>query len=75
MDTGSHGAVAANNYILIDSSATEVIKLWGKKGSFISGAKAQVLMVGKQEGQYGIECRGSGKGMVVRVRHNDEVRG
>jgi hypothetical protein len=35
MDTGSHGAVAVNNYILIDSSANEVIKLWGKKSSFI----------------------------------------
>jgi hypothetical protein len=35
MDTSSHGAVAVNNYILIHSSANEVIKLWGKKGSFI----------------------------------------
>ena len=35
MHTGSHGAIAVDNYILIDSSATEVITLWGKKGSFI----------------------------------------
>ena len=50
MDTGSHGAVAVNNYILIDSSATEVIKLWRKKGSFIKWREDIVFDDGKARG-------------------------
>ena len=62
MDTGSHGAIAVNNYILIDSSAAEVIKLWGKKGSFIKWGKNIGVDGGKARGTIWHRTSRKGKG-------------
>jgi len=76
MDTGSHGAVAVNNYILIDSSATEVIKLWGKKGSFIKWRENIDFDDGKARGTiwHRMSRKGGGYGW-FESNIIDEVRG
>jgi hypothetical protein len=50
LDTGSHGAVAVENYIFIDSSAAEVIKLWKRKSSFVKWKKGIAHDSGKARG-------------------------
>ena len=76
MHTGSHGAVAVNNYILIDSSATEVIKLWGKKGSFIKWRENIGFDGGKARGTIWHRMSRKGKGYGwFESDIIDEVRG